>query len=291
VSTDLQTSLEKPAGATRSLIATVIGLIYFSPVIWMILAAFKSRPDLLATPPKLLFHPTLEHYWSIFYRVSSDGARITRTGAEWTFVNSFFISVISVGLALGIGTLAAYGFSRLRLRGRNYYMFYILALRMLPPLTLIVPLYFLFRVTGLGGSYVAIISVYVAFNLPFVIWMMRSFLDELHRPIEEAARLDGSSEWRVLLKICLPQIRAGLAATAVIAFMFTWNDFLFALLLTGVDTRTIPVEMTRVVGADVGVDWGVFAAIGTIYLAPILLIAFLLQGQLLRGATFGTLQR
>jgi multiple sugar transport system permease protein len=119
--------------------------------------------------------------------------------------------------------------------------------------------------------------------------MLKSFIDELHRPIEEVTRLDGSSEPKILWSIRLPQIRAGIAATAIIAFVFTWNEF--SLLLTSVDTRTVPVAMTRVVGADVGVDWGVFAAIGTIYLLPVLLIAFFVQGQLLRGLTFGTVPR
>ena len=118
-----------------------------------------------------------------------------------------------------------------------------------------------------------------------------SFIEELPKPVEEAARLDGSSELKILWRVCLPQMGAGIAATAIIAFVFTWNDFLFSLLLTSVDTRTVPVAMTRVVGADVGVDWGVFAAIGTIYLLPVLAIAFFLQGQLLRGATFGTVPR
>ncbi len=131
--------------------------------------------------------------------------------------------------------MAAYGFARLRVAGRDYFMFYILVLRMVPPITAIMPLYFLFRVTGLGGGYVAIILVYTAFNLPFAIWMLKSFIDELHRPIEEAARLDGSSELKILWRICLPQMRAGVAATAIIAFVFTWNDFLFSLLLTSVD--------------------------------------------------------
>jgi multiple sugar transport system permease protein len=206
-------------------------------------------------------------------------------------MNSLIICFTSVALALVIGGLAAYGFARLRVAGRDAYMFYILVLRMVPPITAIVPLYFLFRVTGLGGSYTAIILVYTAFNLPFAIWMLRSFINELHEPIEEAARLDGSSELKILCRICVPQIGAGIAATAIIAFVFTWNDFLFSLLLTSVDTRTVPVAMTRVVGADVGVDWGVFAAIGSIYLLPVLLVAFFLQGQLLRGATFGTVPR
>jgi multiple sugar transport system permease protein len=279
------------AGLGRTLVAALVGLVYFFPVIWMILAAFKTRADALATPPKLLFTPTLEHFWASFHRVSTDGSQVFDTGLDRNFANSLFISLVSVALALALGALAAYGFARLRIVGRDYFMFYILVLRMVPPITAIVPLYVLFRVTGLGGGYVAIILVYTAFNLPFVIWMLRSFLDELHQPIEEAARLDGSSELKILWRICLPQMQAGIAATAIIAFVFTWNDFLFSLLLTSVDTRTVPVAMTRVVGADVGVDWGVFAAIGTIYLLPVLLIAFFLQSQLLRGATFGTVPR
>jgi multiple sugar transport system permease protein len=275
----------------RSAVAFSIGLVYFFPVIWMLLAAFKTRADEMATPPKLIFTPTLEHFWASLHRMSADGTQVFDTGLDRDFMNSLIICFTSVALALVIGGLAAYGFARLRVAGRDAYMFYILVLRMVPPITAIVPPYFLFRVTGLGGSYTAIILVYTAFNLPFAIWMLRSFINELHEPIEEAARLDGSSELRILWRICVPQISAGIAATAIIAFVFTWNDFLFGLLLTSVDTRTVPVAMTRVVGADVGVDRGVFAAIGSIYLLPVLLVAFFLQGQLLRGATFGTVPR
>jgi multiple sugar transport system permease protein len=279
----------EPAGFRRTVAAGLVGLVYVCPVIWMILTAFKTRPDVLAS--KLFFTPTLEHFWSVFHRVSADGTQVFSTGFERDLFNSVFICGTSVTLALGIGLFAAYGFARLPVRGRHYYMFYILAVRMMPPLALIVPLYFVFRVTGLGGSYVAIILVYTAFNLPFAIWMLYSFLDELHRPIEDAARLDGTSDLNILRKICLPQIKAGVAATAIIAFVFTWNDFLFGLLLTGQDTRTVPVAITRVMGTDASVDWGVFAAIGTIYLLPILVIAYFLQDQLLRGATFGTVPR
>jgi multiple sugar transport system permease protein len=282
---------QRGADFSRSAVAGCVGLVYFFPVIWMLLAAFKTRQDQMATPPKLIFPPTLEHFWAAFHRVSADGSQVFDTGLDRDFMNSLAICFTSVTLALVIGCLAAYGFARLRLVGRDYYMFYILVLRMVPPITAILPLYFLLRVTGLGGTYAAIILVYTAFNLPFAIWMLRSFINELHEPIEEAARLDGSSELKILWRICLPQIGAGIAATAIIAFVFTWNDFLFSLLLTSVDTRTVPVAMTRVVGADVGVDWGVFAAIGTIYLIPVLIVALFLQGQLLRGATFGTVSR
>jgi multiple sugar transport system permease protein len=283
--------LARNSGLGRSVVGYSVGVVYFFPVIWMLLAAFKTRQDEMATPPKLIFTPTLEHFWASLHRVSADGSQVFDTGLDRDFLNSLSICFTSVALALVIGCLAAYGFARMRVVGRDYYMFYILVLRMVPPITAIVPLYFLFRVTGLGGTFVAIILVYTAFNLPFAIWMLRSFINELHQPIEEAARLDGSSDLKILWRICLPQMGAGIAATAIIAFVFTWNDFLFSLLLTSVDTRTVPVAMTRVVGADVGVDWGVFAAIGTVYLIPVLLVAFFLQGQLLRGATFGTVPR
>ena len=121
--------------------------------------------------------------------------------------------------------------------------------------------------------------------------MLRSFIIELPREAEEAAWLDGTSQTAILWRIVQPQLRAGLAATAIIALVFTWNDFLFSQMLSGVDSRTIPVAMLRVLGADFGTDWGLFAAAGTIYLAPVLLVAFFLQNQLLRGATFGTVPR
>jgi multiple sugar transport system permease protein len=285
----LRSQVEERSDWRRLVIASLVAFVYFVPVLWMILAAFKSRVDIMAQPPKLFFSPTLENYWAIFHHLSADGAQVFSTGFERNIFNSIFIAAVSVSLALALGALAAYGFSRLRAPGRDYYMFYVLALRMMPPLTLIVPLYLLFRLSGLGGSYLGIILVYTAFNLPFSIWMLRSFLDELNTQVEEAAWLDGCTHFKIFWKICLPQISAGVAATAMIAFVFTWNDFLFSLLLTGQDTRTVPVAMIRVVGADVGVDWGVFAAIGTIYLAPILVVVFVLQRHLLRGATFGTL--
>ncbi len=283
--------LFRPAGWRRTAGSALIGLVYFFPVVWMLLAAIKTRQDALAVPPKLLFHPTFEHYRSLFTGFTSDGKQVFPTGFSRYIFNSVFICGASVLLALLLGVLAAYGFARRPVRGAGTLLFYTLVLRMIPPLTTIIPIYVLFSRIGLGGSYVGIILVYTAFNLPFAVWMLRSFILELPRAAEEAAWLDGSPPLRVLWRICLPQMRAGLAATAIIAFVFTWNDFLFSQMLTGVDTRTIPVAMLRVLGADFGTDWGLFAAAGTIYLAPVLLVAFFLQNQLLRGATFGTLAR
>ena len=190
-------------------------LYYFFPVLWIILTAFKTNADVLAIPPKFLFTPTLENFVSVFRRSYIRGQAAVDTGFDLFFFNSIFIAGTSVTLALIIGTLAAYGFSRYPLRGNETYMFIILTTRMLPPIIVIIPIFLMFRLAGLSGTYTGIIALYTAFNLPFTIWMMKSFFDELAPDIEDAARTDGSSERRVFFKICLPQVRAGLAATAV----------------------------------------------------------------------------
>jgi multiple sugar transport system permease protein len=279
------------AGWSRTAFAGVVSVIYFFPVLWIILTAFKTHNDALAIPPEWFFTPTLENFRAVFSRSYSAGAAAIDTGFDLFFFNSIFIAGTSVLLALLIGTLAAYGFSRYPLRGNDTYLFIILTTRMLPAIVVIIPVMLLFRVTGLAGTYTGIILLYTAFNLPFTIWMMKSFFDELSPDVEDAARLDGSTDRRVFFKICLPQVVAGLAATAVFGLILTWNEFLFALLLTGVETRTVPVAMSQTIGGDIGVRWGLLAAIETLFLIPVILVTFYLQDHLLRGVTFGTVKR
>lgn len=279
------------AGWGWSGFAFIISFIYFFPVLWIILTAFKTNADVLSVPPKFIFTPTLDNFISVFRRSYIPGQAAVDTGFDLFFFNSIFIAGTSVTLALIIGTLAAYGFSRYPLRGNETYMFIILTTRMLPPIIVIIPIFLMFRLVGLSGTYTGIIALYTAFNLPFTIWMMKSFFDELAPDVEDAARMDGSSERRVFFKICLPQVRAGLAATAVFGLILTWNEFLFALLLTGIDTRTIPVAMAQTIGGDIGVRWGLLAAIETLFLIPVIVVVFALQKHLLRGVTFGTIKR
>jgi multiple sugar transport system permease protein len=293
------------AGWGQTLFAGVISFIYFLPVLLIIITSFKLQTEALAVPPKLfpasffglisdayVFHPTLENYTSVFSRSMVTGGAAESTGFDRYFFNSIVIASVSVLLALVIGTLAAYGFSRYPLKGNDTYLFIILTTRMLPAIVVIIPVILMFRAVGLSGSYAGIILLYTAFNLPFTIWMMKSFFDELSPDVEDAARIDGSSEARVFLKICLPQVIAGLAATFVFGLILTWNEFLFALLLTGVDTRTVPVGMNQAVaGGGIGVLWGLLAAIETLFLIPVFLVTFFLQNHLLRGVTFGTVKR
>ena len=279
------------AGWGRTLFATIISLIYFFPVLWIILTAFKSYNDALAVPAKFLFVPTLENFAGVFSRAYSLSGQAQNTGFTLYFFNSIFIAGSSVILALAVGTLAAFGFSRYPLKGNDTYLFMILTTRMLPAIVVIIPIFLMFRITGLAGTYAGIILLYTVFNLPFTIWMMKSFFDELSPDVEDAARLDGSSDTRVFFKICLPQVWAGLAATVVFGLILTWNEFLFSLLLSGVETRTVPVAMAQTIGGDIGVRWGLLAAIETLFLIPVIVVTFALQNHLLRGVTFGTIKR
>lgn len=293
------------AGWGRTLGVAIVSFIYFLPVLFIIFTAIKPQNLALSVPPTLtpvslfglipeqfVFTPTLENFTSVFSRSMTVGGAPEPTGFDRFFFNSIVIATVSVLLALVIGTLAAFGFSRYPLKGNDTYLFIILTTRMLPAIVVIIPVILMFRAAGLSGSYVGIILLYTAFNLAFTIWMMKSFFDELSLDVEDAARLDGSSGVKVFFKICLPQVYAGLAATFVFGLILTWNEFLFALLLTGVDTRTVPVAMNQAVSSGGrGTDWTLLAAIETLFLIPVFLVTFFLQNHLLRGVTFGTVKR
>ena len=163
------------AGWRRTAFSTVISFIYFFPVLWIILTAFKSHTDALSTPPEFIFTPTLENFANVFSRAYERGGAEVDTGFDLFFFNSIFIAGASVAVALILGTIAAYGFSRWPLKGNETYLFIILTTRMLPPIIVIIPIFIMFRVSGLSGSYIGIIMLYAAFNLPFTIWMMKSF--------------------------------------------------------------------------------------------------------------------
>jgi multiple sugar transport system permease protein len=293
------------AGWGHTLLVAIVSFIYFLPVLMIIFTAFKPAAQALAVPPTLsptslfglipdqyVFSPTLENFGQVFNRVMTTGSLPENTGFDRFFFNSFFISSVSVLIALVIGTLAAYGFSRYPLKGNDTYLFIILTTRMLPAIVVIIPMILMFRTVGLSGSYIGIIMLYTAFNMAFTIWMMKSFFDELSPDVEDAARIDGSTETRVFWKVSLPQVKAGLAATFVFGIILTWNEFLFALLLSGKDTRTVPVAMNQAVSSGGrGTDWTLLASIETLFLIPVFLVTFFLQDHLLRGVTFGTVKR
>ena len=275
--------------ALRIALIAFVAAAYAFPVLWVVLTAFKERIDIFSQPPKLFFKPTLDNFARIFSVETAEGVVQSGEFVRY-FMNSVLLSFGSVAAAVAVGTMGAYAASRYPFKHRDFAMFSILSTRMLPAVAVVIPVYLLFRALNLIDSYLGMALLYTAFNLPFVVWMMRSFFDEIPREIEEAAMMDGSSRFRAFYKIALPQVKSGVAGAAVISLLFTWNEFLFAFMLTGEKTRTVPIALAQTLQGESGVDWGRLAAIETLYILPVLLASALLQKYLLRGLTFGTVK-
>ena len=254
-----------------------------APVYWMTTISFKREVDQFALPPKwFVFTPTLEHYADAF---------INRSFGQYLF-NSLFVAVASTICALVIGTLAAYALARFRLPWNldRKLALWILSTRMFPAIVTAVPLFLMMRDLRLLNTRAALIIVYTAFNLPFVVWMMRGFFAELPRDLEEAALVDGDSRLGALVRIVLPLVAPGLAATAVFCLIVSWNEFLFALVLTQTDAAmTLPVGIAGRV-TQYEIKWGVMSAAGTVAMLPILVFALAVQRYLVRGLSLGAVK-
>lgn len=273
----------------------VVCLIFIFPILWMFATALKTRPQAFSWPPLFVWEPTLRNFIDIFLKRQTEIEAITgwelelRTGAETFFYNSLIVTSGSILLALIIGTLAAYSFSRYRPTGTDTLMFFILSTRMLPAIVVAIPIYFFYKALGLYNTHIGLILLYTMFNLPFAVWMMKSFFDEIPEEILQAAMVDGTKPIKIFYKIALPQVLSGLAATIGFLIINVWNEFLFALLLTERSARTVPVAIASTRG-EVGINWGLIAALETLYVIPAIVLIFLLQKYLLRGMTFGTVR-
>ena len=257
-------------------------LIAMAPVYWLVTISLKREIDQFAYPPAwFVFEPTLEHY--------SDAFRGSFTAF---FLNSVTLATGSTIAALLVGVPAAYGLARFDWP-RNWnenIAGWILSTRMLPPIVTIVPLFLMLREARLLNSLVGLTIVYTAFNLPFVVWMMRGFFDEVPREIEEAAMLDGETPVGVLLRIVLPLVKPGLAATAVFCLIVAWNEFLFALILTQTESAmTLPVGIASRV-TQYEIKWGAMSAAGVVAMLPVLIFASVAQRYLVRGLSLGAVK-
>ncbi len=262
----------------RVIILVILILAYLSPLYWIFTTAFKTRSEMFANP-FYLTQVTLENF-----------EEAARYGAFDAITNSVIITVGGVGLALVLSVFAAYAFSRYALRGKNILMFYILSTRMMPPIALVIPIFMMFQKFGLKGTYAGLILMYATISLPFSIWMIKSFIDDIPKDIDQAAILDGHSLTYVLFKIVIPMVLPGIVASIVFSAITIWNEFVFALLLSGINTRPTSVLLSSIRG-ERGFNWGRIAAIEVVYILPIIIFVFLVQKHLLRGLTFGTVRR
>ncbi len=210
----------------------------------------------------------------------------------YQLLNSIIVGGGSTILAVGLGTLAAYAFSRFDIAGKDDLLFFILSTRMLPPVVVVIPIYLMYITLGLRDTHFGLILLYTTFNVSFAVWLMKGFIDEIPKEYEDAALVDGYSRFQTFVKVILPQSVTGIAATAVFCLITAWNEFAFALVLTEVGGKavTAPPSITSATGS-VGMDWGKIAAATFVFLLPVAVFTFLMRGHLLRGVTFGAVKK
>ena len=279
-----------------------LALVFFFfmfPLYWIAVSSIKTRADVVSRVPTYIpfaqFQPTLDNYTSILFGTTIESATGVRASADLSafrdrLVNSVIIAGSSTLLAVGLGTLAAYAVSRFRIRGENDLMFFILSTRMLPPVVVLIPIFLLFSNLQLRDSYFGIILLYTTVNLPFVVWMMKGFFDEIPLEYEEAAMIDGYSRLEAIWKIVIPEAIPAMAATAVFSAIVSWNEFVFANLLNRTYAATVPPWLNSIIGVG-AVEWGRLAAASVLFVLPIVIFTFLVRNYLLRGVTFGAVRR
>ena len=248
------------------------------PVVWMATMMVKPEAVMFERPTVWWFTPTSQHF-----------EFVVAAGFHWNLLTSFVVALASTVLVVLLGTPAAYAFARFEMWRRDDLFLFILATRMAPPVCLVIPFYLIYSKLDLIDTYIGLTIAYLTFNLSFYVWVLRSFCRDLPVELEEAAMVEGYPRWQVLWRIVLPLLRPGIVATAVLCFIFAWNEFLFAFMLGGKSVKTLPVAIPTLITTQ-GVKWGEMAIVGIVALVPILIVVFLLQRHIVRGLTLGAVK-
>lgn len=280
----------------RWLAIVLLAAVFGFPLYWVVTMSFKPQPEW--NPPGKVYwfpdQPTLQNYERILDLGGTEGASIFATqrsrSALGPLKNSAIAAVGGTVLALVVGIFTAYGIARFRAGGRML-PFQILQLRMFPPIAIIIPLLFMFVEIGLWNTHWGLIILYGAVTFPFVVWLMRSFFQEVPREISEAAIVDGCTQWGAFFKAVLPNVKGGLAATALFVFILNWSDFLIAKVMTQDTGNTAPVYLQSLQGGASGNEYGRQAALAMILIVPPAVFGLLIQRYLVRGLTFGAIKR
>ena len=273
----------------------LICLVFMSagPIVLMLMNSFKLNVDITSPTANLFFMPTLQHYETALCEfVPYEPEHLRRCDPTFgrALVNSLIISLASTALTLILGCMAAYSIVRFKYLGRDTASFTTLIMRMVPPAVLLVPVFGIWNEQfGLDGTRSGIILVYVAMNLPFVIWILQSFIVQVPIQLEEAARIDGAGPFRVFFLVVLPLIQPGLAAAAIFTFRVAWNEFLLANALADRNTRTVPVTIVNSI-TEFNIDWGVIMATGMLLAIPPILFTFFASRQIITGMTAGAVK-
>jgi multiple sugar transport system permease protein len=323
--------------SVQFIVSCLVAAIMLIPVVWVFMTAFKTRPDAVAAPPKIVpyFQDGLlsdactdeeGEEKRLCYNLSLEGliglfsarrtllnqtelATCADNAENWIgrymcrlgqviigpspyvarFRNSIIIAGTSTVLAVTVGLLGAYSFSRFEFPGKGDIMGYILGSRMAPAAVGTISIFLMYRALGWNDSHIGMIFLYTVFNLSLSVWILKGFIDEIPREYEEAAMVDGYSRLQAFFKIVLPQSATGIAATTVFCLVFAWNEYIFSLMLTQERARTAPVSIPAALGSG-GMEWGVVAAGGILFVLPVVVVTFALRKYLLRGVTFGAIR-
>lgn len=253
--------------------------VFLAPVLWMLITAVKPPGEWLNTPPIII--PS-ELHWANF----TDA--LFNWGGLKGLTDSLVVATLSTLLSLVIGVPAAYAIGRYHIGGDNL-SFTVLSILFMPPVAVAIPMYLFWSTFGLLDSYTALILQYTVFNIPFISWVLKSFFEDIPGDMEDSAMINGASRWRAFWEIAVPLARPAILAVALLAFIFSWNEFFFAVILTRADVTTLPFILPVLMeGHDI--LWGDIAAIATLGALPVVILAFALQKYLVRGLSFGTLR-
>jgi multiple sugar transport system permease protein len=255
-----------------------IALVYLFPYTWMVMTGFRTPIDTITMPPRLLFTPTFEGF-ALLFGASAFGSYL---------VNSIVIAVSATLAIVALASPAAYALAQLRMRARAF-LFALLVARMIPGIAIVIPIYLVAAKLGQLDTYHALIVIYTAFNLPFAIWLLRSFFRELPPELREAAIIDGCSELGVFRRVMLPLVAGGIVATAVFVFIAAWNEFLFALVLTNSRAATAPLAVLGYRN-EYGIQWSAIGAAAFLISTPVVAFAVVMQRYLVRGLTMGSIK-
>ncbi|MBP2370083.1 carbohydrate ABC transporter permease [Pseudonocardia parietis] len=266
------------AGALLTVLAWIVGIGFFFPVLWMVLTAFKTEADAYTDPPTLFFAPTTANFVEVF-----------EGGVGPYLLNSLFATVVSTLLVLLLGTPAAFALSLRPVKKTQDVLFFFISTKMLPVVAAIVPIYVVVNYLGALDNIWTLIVLYTAMNLPIAVWMMRSFFLEVPRELLEAASMDGASLGRSLREVVLPIVSPGMAATALICMIFSWNEFFFAVNLTASRAATVPVYLVGFITSE-GLYFASLCAAATVAALPVVIAGWIAQNKLVQGLSFGAVK-
>jgi len=261
------------------LVLVVSAAITIFPFLWVVLSSLKNRVDVFAIPPKWIFTPTINNYLTVLQ--NSDYVSY--------LINSLIISTCAVLISLVFGSCMAYAFSRFHFAGKEQLTFFVITTRMAPPIGFVLSFFILLRSLSLLDNRLGLVIVYIPLNMAFVVWMMKGFFDEIPSTLDDSAMVDGYTRIGAFIKVILPLCKPGLVATAIFSYIITWNEFLYAFILTRSASRTLPTLIPQFMGV-VELKWETMCAAAILTVLPVIIFGLLIQKHLVRGLTMGAVK-